>query len=86
MRMPLLASASAELDSARGCAVGGAAGMGAVSMPIVPLAQKVMLNEPVNAGSTRVRSAMFANAVSSSLYAFALSRSMHGQSGQFRHG
>jgi hypothetical protein len=63
MRMPLLVSASTELGvaSARGCAVGGAAGMGASSMPLACLAQTVLLNEPANAG--RARSAMFANAI-----------------------
>jgi hypothetical protein len=61
MRMPLLASASTQLvASARGFAVGGAAGMGASSMPLAFFTQKV-LNEPANAGSTRARSAMFDN-------------------------
>jgi hypothetical protein len=71
MRMPLLASASIQLvASARGCAVGGAAGMGASSMPLAFFTQKVLLNEPVNAGSTRARSAMFENAHFSYLTAF----------------
>jgi hypothetical protein len=71
MRMPLLASASTQLvTSARGRAVGGAAGMGASSMPLALFTQKVLLNEPANAGSTRARSAMFENANFSDLAAF----------------
>jgi hypothetical protein len=70
MRMPLLASALTQLvASIRGCAVGGAAGMDASSMPLAFLTQKVLLNEPANAGSTRVRSATFKNAYFSDLNA-----------------
>jgi hypothetical protein len=71
MRMPLLASASTQLvASARGCAIGGAAGMGASSMPLAFFTQRVLLNEPANAGSTRARSAIYDYASFNDLSAF----------------